>query len=106
MLQFSQDISKSGASSFAERMRDEEALLCVELENLKTEVQGFHATIQHRDSEILEDLAEAHIRIDKLCLLLHQALDKLAALAAQVRILVRHSEDTDCNSDFNLHSLD
>ena len=85
---------------------DEEAILRLELDDLRTEIQGLHIQLARSNSETIEGLTQLHFRVDRVYTILHQVLDRLASLSFQVQSILRRSEDTDSAAGISLDSLD
>ena len=85
---------------------DEDAVLRQDLGNQQAEIQGLYIQLSRSNAETIEGLTELHVRVDRVYIILHQILDRLAALSFQVQTILQRSEDTDLPATLDLDSLD
>ena len=75
-------------------MGDEDDLLVLQLDDVRAELAGIRALHQARHEEV-------QARVDRVFILLGEVIDRLAAISAQIRVLLRSSDTTDQETDLN-----
>ena len=75
-------------------MGDEDDLLVLQLDDVRAELAGIRALRQVRHEEV-------QARVDRVFILLGEVIDRLAAISAQIRVLLGSSDTTDQETDLN-----